>query len=282
MWRSEWRIWAARRTATKSSALPRRAPNGGTRPAGSEPLHRLNPVRLEFIRAELVAHFSRDPRALRPFDGLSLVDIGCGGGLIAEPMARLGFRVVGVDAAEPAIAMARAHAKAGGLGIDYRAGMPRRWPQRRSFRRRARARNGRACRRPRRAVRRRGDADSAGRRLYRRHAKPHLRAFALAIVGAEYVLRWLPRGTHDWRRFVRPSEFVMGLRRHGLAATRLAGLSYSARRRLELIGRPGGQLHGDGGESADREASVGAIQGTRPTCIPSSTSSRNSSVVASP
>src|SRR5262245_55741152 len=75
------------------------------------PLHRLNPVRLDFIRHEFQAHFGRDSRSLQPFDGLSLVDIGCGGGLIAEPMARLGFRVTGIDAATPAIAIARAHAE---------------------------------------------------------------------------------------------------------------------------------------------------------------------------
>src|SRR5260221_6785060 len=86
------------------------------------PLHRLNPVRLEFIRHELLAHFARDTRSLRPFDGLTLVDIGCGGGLIAEPMARLGFSVTGIDAAAEAIDVARAHADETGLAIGYHVG----------------------------------------------------------------------------------------------------------------------------------------------------------------
>src|SRR5438552_3702302 len=90
-------------------------------PEGSfRPLHLLNPIRLQFVRRELLASFGRDARALRPFEGLRLLDIGCGGGLIAEPMARLGFAVTGIDAAAPAIDMAREHAAASDLAIDYR------------------------------------------------------------------------------------------------------------------------------------------------------------------
>src|SRR6266404_5706821 len=90
-------------------------------PEGSfRPLHRINPARLDFIRRQLLARFGRDALALRPFDGLTLVDVGCGGGLIAEPMARLGFAVTGIDAAAPTIDTARAHAEASGLAIDYR------------------------------------------------------------------------------------------------------------------------------------------------------------------
>ena len=90
-------------------------------PEGSfRPLHRLNPTRLGFIRQHLAAHFGRSISSLRPFDGLSLLDIGCGGGLVAEPMSRLGFAVTGIDADARAIAVARAHAEATGLSIDYR------------------------------------------------------------------------------------------------------------------------------------------------------------------
>jgi 2-polyprenyl-6-hydroxyphenyl methylase/3-demethylubiquinone-9 3-methyltransferase len=197
-------------------------------PAGSfRPLHQINPVRIDFIRRELLARFGRDPRALSPFTGLSLADIGCGGGLVSEPMRRLGFAVTGVDAGAEAVAVARAHAEASGLQIDYRVddagGL---------------ARGGE-----------RFDVVLAleiVEHVADRHAflaalgalvKPHgiligatlnrtARAFMLAIVGAEYVLGWVPRGTHDWRRFVRPSEFVAGLRRAGLVTERLIGLSY--------------------------------------------------------
>jgi 2-polyprenyl-6-hydroxyphenyl methylase/3-demethylubiquinone-9 3-methyltransferase len=197
-------------------------------PEGSfRPLHRLNPTRLAFLRDRLAAHFGRDETALSPFTGLRLLDIGCGGGLIAEPMARLGFAVLGIDADEAAVAVARGHAAEAGLAIDYRAAAAE-------------------------SLADRGEwfdvvlaleivehvADPAlffaalGRRV-----KPGgvfvgatinrtLRAFALAVLGAEYVLRWLPRGTHDWRKFVRPSEFVLGLRRSGFEVVELTGVGY--------------------------------------------------------
>jgi 2-polyprenyl-6-hydroxyphenyl methylase/3-demethylubiquinone-9 3-methyltransferase len=200
-------------------------------PRGSfRPLHQINPARIDFIRHHLLAHFQRDLRSLSPFTGLRLADIGCGGGLIAEPMTRLGFTVTGLDADAQAIATARAHAAAMGLAIDYRvadidslAGAGERFDvvlaleiiehvaDRAAFL----TALGRLVR-PGGAV--------IGATLNRT-----AHSFALAIVGAEYVLGWLPRGTHDWQRFVRPSEFVLGLRRAGLQTIRLAGLGYDWR-----------------------------------------------------
>jgi 2-polyprenyl-6-hydroxyphenyl methylase/3-demethylubiquinone-9 3-methyltransferase len=191
------------------------------------PLHRLNPTRLSFIRDRLLPHFGRESSALSPFAGLSLLDIGCGGGLICEPMARLGFRVVGIDADDSAIAVARGHAEEAGLAIDYRVS-----------RAESLADGGE-----------RFDAvlgleiiehvaNSAlffaalgglvqpGGAFIGATINRTLPAFALAVVGAEYVLRWLPRGTHDWRKFVRPSEFVLGLRRNGFRISELTGVSY--------------------------------------------------------
>ena len=194
-------------------------------------LHRINPARLSFIRQHLTAHFHREASSLRPFDGLTLLDIGCGGGLVTEPMARLGFAVTGIDAGAEAIEVARTHAEATGLAIDYCV----------------------TAAEPIAEAGRQFDtvlalevvehvADSAeffsavgtlvraggifiGATLNRTP-----RSFALASVGAEYILRWLPPGTHDWRKFLRPSEFVLGLRRNGLVATELAGLVYDPRR----------------------------------------------------
>ena len=201
-------------------------------PEGSfRPLHRINPARLDFIRRQLLASFGRDAFALRPFDGLTLVDIGCGGGLIAEPMARLGFAVTGIDAAAPAIDIARAHAEASGLAIDYRVA---------DIETLARGGDRFDVALALEIVEHVADRDAffaaLGAVLKPRGAfigatlNRTGRSFALAIVGAEYLLGWLPRGTHDWQRFVRPSEFVLGLRRHGLVTTRLAGLSYDLRR----------------------------------------------------
>jgi 2-polyprenyl-6-hydroxyphenyl methylase / 3-demethylubiquinone-9 3-methyltransferase len=197
-------------------------------PSGSfRPLHRINPARIKFIRRHLLAHFRRDARSLRPFDGLTLLDIGCGGGLVAEPMARLGCAVTGIDAGGEAIAAARAHAGASGIAVDYRVGTAEAL---------ARASERFDIVLALEIVEHVPDSDlflaGLGRLL-----KPGgmfigatlnrtTRSFALAIVGAEYLLGWLPRGTHDWNRFLRPSEFVLGLRRGGLRATHITGLGY--------------------------------------------------------
>jgi 2-polyprenyl-6-hydroxyphenyl methylase / 3-demethylubiquinone-9 3-methyltransferase len=191
-------------------------------------LHRLNPVRLAFIRSELCRHFRRDPRALRPFQGLELLDIGCGGGLVAEPMTRLGFAVTGIDAGAAAVAAACSHAGANGLAIDYRiataeslAGGGAAFDAVLALEVIEHVANRDALLAAIGALLRPGGA-FIGATINRT-----TRAFALAVVGAEYILGWLPRGTHDWRKFLRPSEFVLGLRRHGLYAVRLVGLGYN-------------------------------------------------------
>ena len=197
-------------------------------PEGSfRPLHRLNPVRLGFIRDTLAAHFGRDPRSLSPFEGLSLCDVGCGGGLIAEPMARLGFAVTGIDADEDAIAVAREHAASSGLAIDYRsetaeslAGEQRQFDVVLALELIEHVADPNALLTACSALVKPGGA-FIGATLNRTP-----QAYALAIVGAEYLMRWLPRGTHDWRRFLRPSEFVLGLKRVGLNPMQLRGLRY--------------------------------------------------------
>src|SRR5437660_5259796 len=197
-------------------------------PEGSfRPLHLLNPIRLQFVRRELLASFGRDARALRPFEGLRLLDIGCGGGLVAEPMARLGFAVTGIDAAAPAIDMAREHAAASGLAIDYRfataeqiAAAGERFDAVLALEILEHVADREAFFAAIGAVVRPGGA-FIGATLNRTP-----QSFAAAIIGAEYLLGWLPRGTHDWRKFTRPSEFVLGLRRNGLKPIELTGVSY--------------------------------------------------------
>ena len=201
-------------------------------PGGSfRPLHHINPVRIDFVRRQLLAHFHRDTRSLSPFTGLKLADIGCGGGLVAEPMTRLGFRVTGLDADAQAIATARAHAAASGLTIDYRVA---------DIETLVRAGEQFDVVLALEIVEHVTDRDAflaalaalvkPGGALVGATLNRTPRSFALAIVGAEYVLGWVPRGTHDWRRFVRPSEFVLGLRRAGLTTTCLAGLGYDWQR----------------------------------------------------
>jgi 2-polyprenyl-6-hydroxyphenyl methylase/3-demethylubiquinone-9 3-methyltransferase len=196
------------------------------------PLHRLGPIRIGFVREHLCRLFGRDARSLRPFEGLRLLDIGCGAGLMAEPMARLGFEVVAIDAAPEPVAVARAHALAGGLAIDYRVATAEALA----------------------AAGERFDAVLAleviehvadlglflgaaaslvkpGGGFVAATINRTPKSFLFAIVGAEYVLRWLPVGTHAWRKLVRPSELIPPLRRAGLRVEALAGVAYDPVRR---------------------------------------------------
>ncbi len=192
------------------------------------PLHKFNPIRLAFIREQALARFGRDPSARRPFEGLRLLDIGCGGGLLCEPMSRLGFSVTGVDASERNIGTASAHAAEQGLTIDYRASTAE-------------------------------DLEAAGEPLFdiilnmeviEHVADPGeylrtcgrllapgglmivatlnrtLKALALAKVGAEYILRWVPAGTHDWNKFLTPGELRGFLSDEPLAVDGPFGVAY--------------------------------------------------------
>lgn len=192
------------------------------------PLHKISPARLAYFREQICRHFKRDEKSQEALTGLSLIDIGCGGGLVAEPMARQGAKVTGIDPAEANINAAALHAAATGIEIDYRA-----------------------CRAE--------DVLATGETfdiVFLLEVVEHVpdvpafvdmaakllapgglmilstinrtgKAFALAIVGAEYVLRWLPKGTHQWNRFVTPDELSNCLCRAGLTAGDTAGLVYN-------------------------------------------------------
>ena len=192
------------------------------------PLHKFNPVRLGFIRAEASAHFARDGRSLRPFEGLSLLDIGCGGGLLSEPMARLGFAVTGADASERNIGTARAHAAQSGLAIDYLAASAELLADAgRSF----------DVVLNMEVVEHVADV-AAYLAACARLVKPGgltivatmnktLKSLALAKIGAEYVLGWLPRGTHDWNRFIPPAQLRAALEETGLSICKTQGVSFN-------------------------------------------------------
>jgi 2-polyprenyl-6-hydroxyphenyl methylase/3-demethylubiquinone-9 3-methyltransferase len=197
-------------------------------PAGKfAPLHKFNPVRLSFIKNEAASHFGRDPRSLRPFEGLSLLDIGCGGGLLSEPMARLGFAVTGADASEKNIGTARAHAAQSGLQIDYRATSAESLVEENlSFDLVLNME----------VVEHVADV-GAYLAACTRLVKPGgltfvatlnktLKSLALAKIGAEYVLNWLPRGTHDWNRFLPPTELKAALEETGLTVLKTQGVSF--------------------------------------------------------
>ncbi len=190
-------------------------------------LHKFNPVRLAYIRDQTAAQFDRDPKTLDSLKGLRMLDIGCGGGVLSEPLARLGAQVVGADPSEENIAVARAHAEASGVAVDYRATTAE-----------ALADAGEtfdvvlamevvehvtdvkafvaSC----------ASMVKPGGLMIAATLNRTLKSFALAIVGAEYVLRWLPRGTHQWDKFVTPEELELAFERAGLQVTGERGVVY--------------------------------------------------------
>lgn len=192
------------------------------------PLHKFNPVRLAYIRDALCDRWGRDPMAERPLEGIRILDVGCGGGLIAEPLARLGAEVVGIDASERNVKTAATHALETGTAVDYRVGTAE-----------ALAATGErfdvvlALE----IVEHVADVDllltaittltKQDGLLFMATVNRTAKSFVMAIVGAEYVLRWLPRGTHDWRKFIRPSELATGLRQLGFGIKNLTGLVYN-------------------------------------------------------
>lgn len=195
-------------------------------PAGPmRPLHAMNPLRTGWIAERLARRHGRDPAAPDALAGLSILDVGCGAGLASEALARRGARVTGLDAAGEALEAARAHAAAGGLDIAYREGLPEELPDGETF-----------------------DAvvalevieHVADRAAFlaalARAAKPGAlvflstlnrtpRSFLMAKVGAEYLLRLLPVGTHDWKMFVTPAELGAGLRAAGLGVADITGMA---------------------------------------------------------
>ena len=192
------------------------------------PLHALNPVRLGFICDQLCAHFGRNPHAGRSLDGLSIADIGCGGGLLCEPMARLGAQVTGLDPAHDSIDAARTHAKGQGLDIDYRADraeilveagdrydavlameVVEHVPDVPAFTQVA------------------AQLVRPGGMVLFSTINRTLKSYALAIIGAEFVLRWLPVGTHRWDRFVTPDELASACVNAGLEETARRGMVFN-------------------------------------------------------
>ena len=193
-----------------------------------KPLHMMNPVRLDYITQQIASEFERDLNGDAPFAGLRILDIGCGGGLLCEPMARLGATIVGVDAAAGNIPVARVHAEQSGLTIDYRHGTAEDMA----------------------AAGEQFDvilnmevvehvADPQGyltacRRLLKSGGlhicstiNRNTKSFAMAIVGAEWVMRWLPKGTHEWAKFITPDELFALIRSAGMTPVDRKGFVFN-------------------------------------------------------
>jgi len=197
-------------------------------PAGKfAPLHKFNPIRLAFIRQEALAHFGRDARALRPFEGLTLLDIGCGGGLLSEPMARLGFAVTGADASEQNIATARAHGAESGVTVDYRAATAEALvAERAGFDLVLNMEVVEHVADPEAYLAACAKLVKPGGMTIVATLNRTLKSLALAKIGAEYVLGWLPKGTHDWNRFLAPARLCGMLERSGLQVVKTQGVAF--------------------------------------------------------
>jgi 2-polyprenyl-6-hydroxyphenyl methylase/3-demethylubiquinone-9 3-methyltransferase len=202
------------------------------------PLHRLNPTRLAFVSDRLKRHFERDAKSRRPFAGLHLLDVGCGGGLMCEPLARLGFKVTGIDADETALEVARRHAAEQGLAIDYRAdSIESLADKNQQFDAVLALEVVEHTVDPTQFMAQAGQLVRPGGALAASTLNRTPKAYLFAILGAEYVLRWLPRGTHEFKKFRRPSEFAHDLRRAGLILEDLAGLQYDPWRERWQLGQ---------------------------------------------
>jgi len=194
-----------------------------------KPLHKFNPVRLGVIRDTIESHFDLPGSARRPFEGLRVLDIGCGGGLVSEPMTRLGAKVTAVDASEANIKTAMTHAKQGGLEIDFRAGTVE-----------ALIEGGEPAfdvvlnlevvehvADPAQFLKDCASLVKPGGLTIVATLNRTAKAFALAIVGAEYVLGWLPRGTHEFEKFLRPQKISAPLSQAGLEVAPAQGVSFN-------------------------------------------------------
>jgi 2-polyprenyl-6-hydroxyphenyl methylase/3-demethylubiquinone-9 3-methyltransferase len=192
------------------------------------PLHKLGPARLTFVRDEILTHYGRPSGGLRPLKGLTLLDIGCGGGLMSEPLSRLGAQVTGLDPGFENIEAARRHAEGQALAIDYRVGMVE------DLAAKGEQFDVVCCLE---VVEHVPDVPAflatcaqvlkPGGVMLLSTINRTLKAYALAIVGAEYVLRWLPVGTHQWDRFVTPEELASHVAAAGLQPPRFKGMAYN-------------------------------------------------------
>ena len=192
------------------------------------PLHKFNPVRIGYVRDQAAARFDRDPKRLDSLKSLRILDIGCGGGLLSEPLARLGALMVGVDPSETNIEAAKQHAEQAELEIDYRCTTAEDL-----------AENGEAFDivLAMEVVEHVADVPlfvkscaamvRPGGLMIAATLNRTLKSFALAIVGAEYILRWLPAGTHRWDKFVTPNEFEIAMEQAGLRVTAEQGVIYN-------------------------------------------------------
>ena len=192
------------------------------------PLHKFNPVRLAYLKDRICENYGRDPRNARPLAGLRILDIGCGGGLLSEPVARMGATVIGADPSEKNIGIASTHARQSGVEVDYRAVTAEQL-----------AEGGETFDvvLNMEVVEHVADVNffmttcagmvRPGGMMFVATINRTMKAMALAIIGAEYVLRWLPRGTHQYEKLVRPEELEAPINASGMSISHRTGVFFN-------------------------------------------------------
>lgn len=190
-----------------------------------KPLHRLNPVRMHFIKEQICQHFDRDFNDIKSLGDLDIIDIGCGGGLVCEPLSRMGANVTGIDADQNAIQTANAHAQESGLNIQYICDDAGNIDQKFDV----------VCALE--IIEHVSDIPAFIKVCVDRLKPDGLlimstlnrtaKSYALGIIGAEYVMRWVPVGTHDWKKFVKPSEIAAHARTHKITPQKVTGLIFN-------------------------------------------------------
>ena len=191
-----------------------------------KPLHKFNPIRIKYIKENIINNFNLKNKT-KPLSGLNILDIGCGGGLLAEPMSRLGANVTGIDASDKNISIAKLHSKNNNLNIDYLCSSPEKLKVRKRF----------DVILNMEIVEHVEDVDfflKSCAKLLKKNGlmfiatiNKTLKSYIFAIVGAEYILRWLPIGTHEWEKFVKPDDLNKILRKYNLTLSKLDGVNFN-------------------------------------------------------
>jgi len=199
------------------------------------PLHALNPVRMSYIKRQICEHTGRDYDALDALKGLKVLDVGCGGGLVCEALARMGASVTGIDADENAIAVAKAHADESGLKIDYRCGAVE--DLKGSFDVVLALEIIEHVNAPADLVAAVAARVKKGGLNIFSTLNRNPKSFLLGVIAAEYLLKWVPQGTHSWKKFVKPSEFTRFARAAGLRPFDITGLIYNPLRQQFMLSK---------------------------------------------
>ncbi|XP_059656545.1 ubiquinone biosynthesis O-methyltransferase, mitochondrial-like isoform X3 [Cornus florida] len=194
-----------------------------------KPLHVMNPTRVTFIRSTLCRHFRKDPNCARPFEGLKFVDVGCGGGILSEPLARMGATVMGVDAVEKNIKIARLHAVLDPVtsAIEYRCTTAEKLvEEQREFDAVIASEVIEHVANPAEFCKSLASLTVSSGATVISTLNRSMRSYATAIIAAEYLLHWLPKGTHQWSSFLTPEELVLILQRASITVQEMAGIVY--------------------------------------------------------